>query len=60
LFPKAITCSSPSIFCVAYIGIAEKFPRHLIALLGDGLLIVFGVLSPLEALSYINWETLAC
>lgn len=47
------------IFCVAYIGIAsEKFPRHLIALLGGGLLIVFGVLSPLEALSYINWETL--
>ena len=47
------------IFCVAYIGIAsEKFPRHLIALLGGGLLILFGVLSPIEALSYINWETL--
>ncbi len=47
------------IFFVAYIGIAsEKFPRHWIALLGGGLLILFGVLSPLEALSYINWETL--
>jgi Na+/H+ antiporter NhaD/arsenite permease-like protein len=48
-----------AIFCIAYIGIAsEKFPRHLIALLGGGLLILFGVLSPMEALSYINWETL--
>ena len=47
------------IFSIAYIGIAsEKFPRHLIALLGGGLLILFGVLSPLEALSYINWDTL--
>ncbi|HSA99959.1 MAG TPA: SLC13 family permease [Anaerolineales bacterium] len=47
------------IFVFAYIAIAsEKFPRHRIALLGGGLLIVFGVLSPLEALSYISWETL--
>lgn len=47
------------IFSIAYIGIAsEKFHRHLIALIGGGLLILFGVLSPLEALSYINWETL--
>jgi len=47
------------IFAIAYIGIAsEKFPRHVVALLGGGLLIVFGVLSPAEALSYINWETL--
>jgi Na+/H+ antiporter NhaD/arsenite permease-like protein len=47
------------IFVLAYIAIvSEKFPRHWIALIGGGLLIVFGVLSPLEAFSYINWETL--
>jgi Na+/H+ antiporter NhaD/arsenite permease-like protein len=47
------------IFAVAYIIIAtEKFPRHWVALLGAGSLIVLGVLSPAEALSYINWETL--
>ena len=27
-------------------------------MIGGGLLIVFGVLSPMEAFSYINWETL--
>ncbi|MBN2115669.1 MAG: anion permease [Anaerolineales bacterium] len=47
------------IFVLAYIAIAsEKFPRHWIALIGGVLLIVFGVLSPLEAFSYISWETL--
>jgi len=47
------------IFALAYVAIiSEKFPRHWIALLGGGLLIVFGALSPLEALTYINWETL--
>src|ERR1041384_7807436 len=47
------------IFVLAYIAIAsEKFPRHWIALIGGGLLILFGVLSPAEAFSYINWETL--
>lgn len=48
-----------TIFAIAYIVIAtEKFPRHWVALLGGGMLILFGVLSPLEALTYINWETL--
>ncbi len=48
-----------TIFILAYIAIAsEKFPRHYVALLGAGLLIIFGILSPMEALSYINWETL--
>ncbi|MBI5962740.1 MAG: anion permease [Chloroflexi bacterium] len=48
-----------TIFVLAYIAIAsEKFPRHWVALIGGGLLIVFGILSPMEALSYINWETL--
>jgi len=48
-----------TIFVLAYIVIAsEKFPRHWVALLGGALLIIFGVLSPLEAFSYINWETL--
>ena len=48
-----------AIFVLAYIVIAsEKFPRHYVALIGAGLLVVFGILSPIEALSYINWETL--
>jgi len=47
------------IFVLAYIVIAsEKFPRHWVALIGGGLLIIFGILSPYEAFSYINWETL--
>jgi Na+/H+ antiporter NhaD/arsenite permease-like protein len=47
------------IFVLAYVAIAsEKFPRHWIALIGGALLIIFGVLSPSEAVSYINWETL--
>ena len=47
------------IFVLAYIMIAsEKFPRHWVALIGGGLLILFGILSPYEAFSYINWETL--
>jgi Na+/H+ antiporter NhaD/arsenite permease-like protein len=47
------------IFIVAYVAIAsEKFPRHWVSLTGGCLLIVFGVLSPDEALTYINWETL--
>ncbi len=47
------------IFVLAYIAIAsEKFPRHWTALIGGGLLILFGVLSPMEALTYISWETL--
>lgn len=47
------------IFVLAYILIAtEKFPRHWVALIGGGLLIVFGILSPMEAFGYINWETL--
>ena len=47
------------VFAVAYIFIAtEKFPRHWIALIGGAVLIVSGVLSPLEAFHYINWETL--
>lgn len=48
-----------TVFIIAYAAIAsEKFPRHLVALIGGGTLLVFGVLSPLEALKYINWETL--
>ena len=47
------------IFLLAYIAIAsEKFPRHWVALLGGSLLILFGVLTPSEALTYISWETL--
>ncbi|MCI0396405.1 MAG: anion permease [Chloroflexi bacterium] len=47
------------VFVVAYVAIAsEKFPRHWVALLGGGALLLLGVLSPVEALSYINWETL--
>ena len=47
------------IFVLAYILIAsEKFPRHWVSLIAGGLLIAFGLLSPMEAFSYINWETL--
>jgi Na+/H+ antiporter NhaD/arsenite permease-like protein len=47
------------VFIVAYIFIAsEKFPRHWIAVLGGAVLIVSGVLSPIEAFHYINWETI--
>ncbi len=47
------------IFVLAYIAIAsERFPRHWVALLGGALLILFGVLTPTEALAYISWETL--
>lgn len=47
------------VFILAYIAIAsEKFPRHWVALLGGALLILFGVLTPEDALSYISWETL--
>ena len=47
------------IFVLAYMAIAsEKFPRHWVALLGGSLLILFGVLTPSEALNYISWETL--
>jgi Na+/H+ antiporter NhaD/arsenite permease-like protein len=47
------------IFFVAYVAIvSEKFPRHWVALFGGALLVVFGVLSPGDALNYISWETL--
>jgi Na+/H+ antiporter NhaD/arsenite permease-like protein len=47
------------IFVIAYIAIiSEKFPRHWVALLGGAMLVVFGVLSPNDALNYISWETL--
>lgn len=47
------------VFVLAYIAIAsEKFPRHWIALLAGGILILSGALSPAEALGYINWETI--
>ncbi len=47
------------VFILAYVAIAsEKFPRHWVALLGGALLILFGILTPEDALSYISWETL--
>jgi Na+/H+ antiporter NhaD/arsenite permease-like protein len=47
------------VFVLAYVAIAsEKFPRHWVALLGGALLILFGVLTPSEAITYISWETL--
>lgn len=48
-----------SIFLVAYVVIAsEKLPRHWVAMVGGALLIVFGILNPLEAFNYISWETI--
>ncbi|CAG0930096.1 putative transporter [Thermoflexales bacterium] len=47
------------VFIIAYVFIvSEKFPRHWVALIGGTVLIVSGVLSPLEAFHYINWETI--
>ncbi|NLF51046.1 MAG: hypothetical protein GX577_07905 [Leptolinea sp.] len=47
------------IFAVTYMAIiSERFPRHWVALIGGGMLIITGVLTPLDALNYINWETL--
>ncbi len=47
------------VFTVAYVAIAsERFPRHWVALAGGAVLVIAGVLSPLEALAYISWETL--
>lgn len=47
------------IFVVAYgFIISEKFPRHWVALIGGALLIISGALTPADAITYINWETL--
>lgn len=47
------------IFVIAYaVIISEKFPRHWVALIGGALLIITGVLTPQDAITYINWETL--
>ncbi len=47
------------VFIISYIAIStEKFPRHWAAILGGSFLLLTGVLSPDEALSYVNWETL--
>jgi Na+/H+ antiporter NhaD/arsenite permease-like protein len=47
------------VFILAYVAIAsEKFPRHWVALLGGAVLVLFGVLTPEDALFYIGWETL--
>jgi len=48
-----------TVFAIAYIAIAsEKFPRHWTAIMGGAILILAGVLSPMEAFNYINWDTL--
>ena len=47
------------VFFISYIAIStEKFPRHWTAMLGGSVLLLTGVLSPDEALTYINWETI--
>jgi Na+/H+ antiporter NhaD/arsenite permease-like protein len=51
--------SAVAIFLAAYVVIAsEKFPRHWVALVGGALLVVFGVLNPVEAFHYVNWDTM--
>jgi len=48
-----------TVFALSYIAVAsEKFPRHWVSLLGGAILILFGVLTPEDALTFINWETL--
>ena len=47
------------IFTIVYIAIAsEKLPRHWVALGGALMLLITGVLTPLDAFLAINWETL--
>ncbi|MBN2085994.1 MAG: hypothetical protein JW748_12315 [Anaerolineales bacterium] len=47
------------VFVVAYLLIAsEKLPRHWVALAGGLALLLAGVLTPLDALRYISWETI--
>lgn len=47
------------VFSLSYIAIStEKFPRHWVSMVGGSFLLLTGVLSPSEALSYLNWETL--
>ena len=47
------------IFIVAYgMIVSEKFPRHWVAIGGGALLLITGVMSPADAIEYINWETL--
>ncbi len=47
------------IFIIAYgMIVSEKFPRHWVAIGGGALLLITGVMSPKDAIEYINWETL--
>jgi Na+/H+ antiporter NhaD/arsenite permease-like protein len=47
------------IFIISYYVIStEKFPRHWVSMLGGSAMILLGVISPVKALSMINWETL--
>jgi Na+/H+ antiporter NhaD/arsenite permease-like protein len=48
-----------SIFAAAYLLIAsEKLPRHWVALAAGSVLVIAGILTPLDALRYISWETI--
>jgi Na+/H+ antiporter NhaD/arsenite permease-like protein len=47
------------VFFIAYLMIAsEKLPRHWVALGAGGILLAAGILTPLDALRYISWETI--
>ncbi len=47
------------IFLITYtVIVSEKFPRHWIALAGGAAMLLFGVLTPQDAMTYVNWETL--
>ncbi|MBN1427068.1 MAG: hypothetical protein JXB07_01705 [Anaerolineae bacterium] len=47
------------IFIIIYAAIvSEQFSRHWVALLGGGVLVLFGILNLNEAFTYVNWETL--
>ncbi len=48
-----------AIFLITYIAIAsEKFPRHVVALLGALLLVLFNIFDLKEAFSFVDWETI--
>jgi Na+/H+ antiporter NhaD/arsenite permease-like protein len=47
------------VFAAAYLLIAsEKLPRHWVALAAGAVLVAAGILTPLDVIHYISWETI--
>lgn len=48
-----------AVFLVSYIVIAtERFPRHIVALLGATVLVTLGIFDLTEAFGFVDWETM--